>query len=136
MKIVLLTTIFILFIVLVALAESDSTRQHIKIYPRVETYASGTVYFNDSLGNTMSRFNTEVVVEMFAKQDYVHLNISGAQAYYYISEYKTIMFKGVLMREWFVIDENVALIILDEELNIYFIRYDGQMMVVPECTPR
>lgn len=126
-----------LCLILRALAEPDTTRENIKIHRTVERYTANELYFNDSLGKTVAEFNENVVVEMFAKQNYVHLTVSGGsnpiQGVYLIVSYQTTIFNKTIIREWFVVDENVELIILDENSTMYFIRHDGQMMIIPDC---
>ena len=137
MKAAIFTLYLTLCILFQASASSDTLREKIRIYPRQETYTSNMIYFNDSLGNTKAKFNAQVTVRIFARTDYVWLIVSGEvspiQAVYRIESYGIGNIGDHLVRHWNVIDENVAMIVMDESYNIYFIRYDGQMMVVPNC---
>lgn len=139
MKAVMATLYFVLFLLFRAFASSDTVQEHVRIYPHQETYKSDLIYFEDSVGNTKATFQADVTVHLFAKSDYVWLIVEGEaspiQAVYRISSYGVGNIGGIIVREWNVIDENVAMVVMDESSNIYFVRHDGQMMVVPHSKP-
>lgn len=132
--------IFILCLLLTASKMSatsiDTVHSKVEIHRVTETYTSETILFNDTNGNTTAAFHTKVVVRMFARENYIQLIVEEGEPFqgvYLIANYKEQYINGKLLREWSVVDQNVGIVIQDEEMNIYFLRYTGEMMIIPDA---
>ena|SRR3972149_1662940 len=131
-------TVFLLLCLLIAYpvfaVHSDTSQQKRTMYHPVEVYTSGMIYFTDSAGNTETAFRIEVTVKLFERQNYIHLITGISQGVYPITGYEENYSNGRVSREFRVDDVNVRFIVLDAtEMNIYFVRHDGQMMIIPGC---
>jgi hypothetical protein len=98
---------------------------------RCEVYLADTMMFSDVNDTVRGIFLVKSAVKFNTALNRIEVTVMDSVSIYRISNEQEQIISGISLRVFYIIDSKVRIVVLDPRNTIYFIRQDGQMMILP-----